>query len=431
MISTRDFLLLFLVAIVSSSIAIFLRGARGTHENVQVTSLVQGDELQFDSIQSISIRRNGKAVLFERKDRKWWQVEPFEMRMDFLSMQNVITSVQSVQEIGNVSTKTDLDTVGLGESANTISLADDTNVLEIKLGRKTLGGRAYAQMNDASPVLIDQSLHRIAIDMDYKLWRDTRLFPDFAIDGVRIDRVINGDRLLLDRTGGRWEMLQPVSTRVDQNILLEWVGRIAASHVGSFVQDEPNDLALFGLHSPIATFGVEDGKGTTHTLLVGGRVSAGSEDRYVMLEGIPVVFRVQWEPLSQLFPASEIFVDATGSAVSRFDVKRVLIRTGSEELVFERNLESWLKSDGVPLDTEKVNALMTWLLETKPPEVSIGEYPRANELALITLIGYDQLPLDTVRIAQAENGLVILENGDNVLRWHPAESLEALRPFID
>tara|TARA_B100000959_G_scaffold287257_1_gene370522 strand:- start:4852 stop:5304 length:453 start_codon:yes stop_codon:yes gene_type:complete len=150
-----------------------------------------------------------------------------------------------------------------------------------------------------------------------------------------------------------------------------------------------------------------------------------------MLEGIPVVFRVQWEPLSQLFPASEIFVDATGSAVSRFDVKRVLIRTGSEELVFERNLESWLKSDGVSLDTEKVNALMTWLLETKPPEVSIGEYPRANELALITLIGYDQLPLDTVRIAQDENGLVILENGDNVLRWHPAESLEALRPFID
>ena len=39
------------------------------------------------------------------------------------------------------------------------------------------------------------------------------------------------------------------------------------------------------------------------------------------------------------------------------------------------------------------------------------------------------MPLDTVRIALQEDGLWILENGDNVLRIHPEEAGEVLEPF--
>jgi hypothetical protein len=68
-------------------------------------------------------------------------------------------------------------------------------------------------------------------------------------------------------------------------------------------------------------------------------------------------------------------------------------------------------------------------LETKPLSVAIAPYPRDQEVATITLVGYDSVPLDTVRIALDESGQWILENGDNVLRLHPTESGEVLAPF--
>ncbi len=429
MIVNRDFWSLFFVALVSFLFAISLQSETNVGSAQTSENLIQLTKVRFDVIQKIELHKDGKILEYVKTDSEWWQVLPFEMRMDSASMSALIRSVQSVQRVGEMTEKTTLSTLGLGEKSNLISLSDGKETVTIYLGRKTLGGRAYARVDELQPVLVDQSLHRRAIDMDYKMWRDVRLFPDFAIDGTAIDRIVNDDRLLLQRSSGVWEMKEPVSARVDQDILSEWIGRIAAMRVGSFVVDEPTDYSMFGLLEPVATFSVSDRNGTTHTLLVGGRVSASSKDRYVMFKGRPVVFKVRWESLSALFPAPEIFVDATGSAVSRFDVKKISIRSGDSEVVLIRNLEQWLSEKGVPYDAKQVDALLTWLLETKPPSVAIGQYPKVDEIATITLEGYDLKPLDTVRIAQDPSGGLILENGDNVLRLHPTESLSALAPF--
>ena len=428
MISTRDFVALFCIALFSTGIALALRNQEVSATVGTIESFVQTNEFQFDTVDTIALNKNGKSYVFVLTGREWWQELPFKMRMDTVSMQSVIKTVESLQKIADVEDGIDVETLGFG-SANSIALTSNEHTLLVQLGRKTLGARAYAIKDTESPVLVDQSLHRLVLDVDTNHWRDIRLFPDFAIDGVRIQREVNGDTLLLDRSSGRWEMLQPVSARVDQNILLEWVGRLAAARIGSFVQDEPKDLAMFGLHNPLATFEVEDGKGTVHTALVGGRVSAGSQDRYVMLEGRPVVFKMQWEALSELFPASEIFVDATGSAVSKYDIKQVVLHYEGKELVFERNLETWVDEHGILTDNQTVETLLTWLLDTKPPQVSIGAYPRSSEVATVTFIGYNMKPLDTVRIATHQDGKVIIENGDNVLRIHPEDSIAALEPF--
>ena len=322
-----------------------------------------------------------------------------------------------------------MSVVGLGNDSNWIRLSDGEYELRVHLGRKTLGGRAYAQLDESTPVVVDQSMHRLAIDADDTRWRDIRLFPDFAIDGVSIERDISGDRLLLERKNGMWTMREPVSTRVDQAMLLEWIGRLAAARIRTFVLDNPKDLAMFGLHAPVATFIVADRNGTTHNMIVGGRVSAGSQNRYVMFEDRPVVCTVSWDTLSPLFPSAEIFVDATGSAVSRFDIKQLTIRIGDSEFVVQRELQRWVDLQGVQADNEAIEALLTWILDTKPPRVSIGNYPKQDEFATVVLSGYDLMPLDTVRIALHQDGQWIIENGDNVLRLHHAEAGEVLDPF--
>jgi hypothetical protein len=432
MISNRDIWILLFVSVITTALALSISNNYTTTKSQLTQLLVANSGVHFDSIQTIRLSRDGTDLTFAKKDSQWWQLEPFRVKMDSVSLESLIYAVQAVQQLGIVSDSDDSSAVGLGDLANSISLSDGNTDIIIQLGRKTLGGRAYANVDSSGVVIVDQSLHRVAVDMDYRLWRDARLFPDFTVDGKRIERMFNGDTLVLDRTLGRWKMLEPVSTQIDKDILVEWIGRIAVAKVSSFVVDSPDNVALFGLENPLASFSVTDRNDVTHTLLIGSRVSAGSQDRFAMMEGRPVVYQVRWETLSPLFPAPEVFVDATGSSVSPFDIKQITIRTVDAEIVLIRNLEQWLNETGVPYDKEEVNTLLNWILETKPPSVSIGQYPRNAEIATITLEGYDKLPLDTVRVAQEPSGegIIILENGDNVLRLHPPDSIEAITPFI-
>ena len=430
MILNRDIFILFIIAFASSLIALSIRDEPMAKSNKLSQLLIQDSSIHFDAIQEIVVIKDGEQFQYKLIEGKWWQVFPYQTRMNSVSMSAIIRSVQSVQILGELPETINHSTLGLEKQTNAISLTDGNEVLNIKLGRKTLGGRAYAQVGESLPAIVDQTLHRQITDADHRLWRDVRMFPDFSIDGIRIERVVNGEKLLLDRASGRWEMLEPVTARVDQDVLLEWVGKLASIQIESFVVDNPTDLAMFGLHIPVASFLVHDRKDTAYHLLVGGRVSSGSQDRYVMLEGRPAVYKVSWKLLSHLFPHAEIFVDATGSAISRFDIKRITIRSGDSEFKVLRKNEQWITEKGVPFDSETVEALLVWLLDTRPPEVVIGEYPRVHELATITFEGYDLTPLDTVRVARDPDGSFILENGDNVLRLHPVDSGEPLEPFL-
>jgi hypothetical protein len=429
MITTRELLLLFIIAIVFSLLAL-INWKDATYSSIKSQHLlVQDVSIKFDDIQSISLRKNGENFTFELQNGEWWQTLPFNVRLDTHSMSILIHAVKGVVAIGELPDSTNLASIGFDNQSDVIAMSDGNETIQIRLGRKALGGRAYAQLGEDTPLIVDQSLHLQFIDADYRLWRDVRMFPDFAIDGTRIERIVNDDHLLLDRKSGRWEMLKPVTARVDQDVLLEWVGKLASIRFDSFVVDNPDDIVLFGLNNPVATFQVSDRRGTKYHVLVGGRVSSGSEDRYVMLEGRPVVYKVLWDSLSQLFPHAEIFVDATGSSVSRFDIKRITVRTDGEELQLQRKNEQWLNESGVPFDSNKINALLSWLLDTRPPNVAIGEYPLKDEIATVTFDGYDLAPLDTVRIAKDSVGGFILENGDNVLRLHSEASGKVLDPF--
>ena len=429
MIQLRDRIVLFVITVVSLVLAISVQTTTVQTNGNEVVVLVDESLLHFGAIKSISIQRDSMLLEFEKKDGAWKQVVPFRLRMDPASMRALIESVQGLQILGALSEESSDEVIGVAEGANFIELSDGTRTVRVVLGRKTLGGRAYAKIDGGEPVLVGQSLHRRAIDMDYRLWRDIRLFPDFAIDGERIERNADGDRLLIERIDGRWKMRDPVSARVNQAMLTEWVGTLAAARVGRYVVDEPDDLAMFGLDTPAAIFSTTDRKGNVHALWIGGRVSAGSQDRYVMLAGKPVVFRMTMDALSQLFPVPEMFVDSTGSAVSKFDVKQVIIRIDDRETKFSRKIERWVDVQGIQADGAAIESLLRWILETNPLSVAIAPYPRDQEVATITLVGYDSVPLDTVRIALDESGQWILENGDNVLRLHPSESGEAFASF--
>ena len=164
---------------------------------------------------------------------------------------------------------------------------------------------------------------------------------------------------------------------------------------------------------------------TTQRLLVGARLAIGSNDRFGLIEGRPVIVRLPEAVLRAFFRSPESLIALTASGVVPADVKSLVIRTEQGELRLERDLDRWRApafSTEVPAGT--VNELLEQLTSLQAAQITIREYPQDLQVATITMRGFDNIPIDTVRIAREENtGRWWLENGDNVLRVF-AESLQ-------
>jgi len=432
LIRTKHILILVLVAVILSSFSMWQRAFSVQSKQNKIVRLLHEDSIDFTSIVKITLVRRDETVLFERIEGIWWQTEPFVCKMDTPSMVKLVERAQGLLQLGVIEGDVSKETLGLGKHSNSLTLATENKTISLSLGRMALGGRAYAAVDDGRPVMVSQSLHRLAIESDHRYWRDIRIFPMMSVDTQRIERRIDDDVLVLESRSGKWMIKEPVSARVHQEALVEWIGRLASVKLGSYIVDEPKDLSLFSLLSPRASLAVTSSNGETATILIGGRVSAGSQNRYVKLKNTPMVFSMNWEVLSQLFPTVEVIASPTGSGVSPFDVKRIRIATKESETILRRELETWVdETRGDKLvDVEQVRALLGWVLEAHPSSVAIGPYPRKLQSATVTLEGYDRMPMDTVRIAKQVDGNLILDNGENVLRLHPPDAGEVLDPFI-
>ncbi len=429
MIPKKEFILVFIVAVASVFTAVAMQRSKANQVEYVRATLLQSNLLKSNEIQSITLTKDGIKFEFVKDDHAWKQTRPFEMSMDAASMQGLIDAAFGTV-IFTTLDEQNLSALNL-DGRQSMELSDGTDSVSITLGRKTLGGRAYAQIDAGLPLVVSQKLHGFALDMDHKYWRDARVFPDFAVDGEQMVREVAGDRLVLERGDSGWQMKEPVPTRANQMLVQEWVGQIAGTRASSFVADHPGNLELFGLSHPQASFSTINRQGSERKLLVGSRIAAGSQDRYVMIEGQPMVFAMKWDSLSQLFPRAELLIDPSGSGISKFDVKQVVVRSENDEWTFEKGLDSWnlAKGDGI-FDSSRLDALLNLVLDAEALSIGIAVYPRESEIATVTLVGYDSLPIDTVRIATSEDGKVILENGDNVLRMHAEDQIKAIQPFI-
>jgi hypothetical protein len=289
--------------------------------------------------------------------------------------------------------------------------------------------------------VVNQSLHERAVTADPKEWRERAMFTDVGVESDRIERDDGGSRLVLARDRKQWKMIEPLPTRVDpaaRDALLQELGR---ARVSGFILDQPTDLSGFGLSEPVASISISttrtregDGdaddpadvpqaKVEVQKLLIGSPVAVGSQDRFGLIQGRPVVVRVPSSVLASLFRKPETLAAATASGVVSADVKAIVIRMGDSQLRFERDLEKWRAPDheNAEVSAVAVDELLQQLTHLQAPDVQFKSYPRELEVATITLYGFDGKAIDTVRIAQEKDtGRWALENGDNVLRVFPA-----------
>jgi hypothetical protein len=409
--------------------------------------------LPVEQVNQITLTRAGEPpLLFLRgEDDTWEQTRPFPHPLDRFSVQQILQLAAEVEIVKTLDPEgldeaLSPETLGLEPPAAELSLDWPGGSVTMRLGRRSIAGRAYMLVDDEPGMLVvNAALHDRVVDMDPKEWRDRTIFRDVGVDSDRIEMIGAGEDVVLARDRKKWLMEQPISARLNALARDELMQALGRAQVNGFVLDDPDDLGRFGLAPPVASVTVtttrveSDGGAVARTpevqrLLVGQRIF-GTDARYGMVEGRPTVVRLNEPVLRALFRQPADLASAIASGVEPADVKSIRIDGPGGDFRLERDLERWIAPDhgSAEVAPEHVERLLEILCRVHAPNVAIETFPRDASVASITMRGYGQRVLDTVRVAffpgaTPADARWVLENGDNVLRVF-AESLQPpLRP---
>ncbi len=432
--STRSAAVAAAIAILGIAVVLLLRqGGPAVPGAPAATVLAAAVNLPVDAVERIALERPGeKPLVFERRGQAWVQVEPFGHPMDGFSIRQLAVNaahaeVQRRLEPGEID-KGDLQLEGIGRA--TLRCSWPAGEVVLTFGRRGVAGRWYlATPSDGAVYVAAGDFYERAVEMDPKEWRDRTLFSGDLAEIESIEIAQGPQPLKLERRGRAWMMAEPHRTRADEmklNALLSALGR---AKTGGFIADQPEDVAPFGLAEPAARLTVRfaaapsaaPGGPSSECLLVGDRMAVNSEDRFGMIEGRPVVVRLPEALLRAVFPKALDLVAATGSGVHAADVKAIVVRGPDGDLRLERDLDRWIAPDrgGAEVATRQVEALLELLTARRADEVRVD--PARRFSTIVTLYGFDGKPKDTVRIDRDEEGRLLIENGDGILRYFPKE----------
>jgi hypothetical protein len=392
------------------------------------------EPLDPDAIGRVELRRADEpAMVFVREGSEWWMVEPFRHPMDPFSMRQVGVALASAPRVREA-TEGDRAAMGLAPPRATLVVVAGDRREEIEIGRRGLAGRGFLARKGEPPAVADAALQERLLEMDPKEWRSRRLFPagERGPDAIRAIEWTRGEsRIRLERDGSAWKVVAPLSARGDRPRIEDLVAAFGRIESEGFLFDAPDSLEPYGLHRPVARIAVEAvDAALDRAVLVGSPVGLSSTARHAMVEGVPAVVRLGAAAQSTLFPPLEVLVDPVASGVRAEDVKKIEIRRPDGTLELLRGDDGWtlttLAADGTPVssgpaDRVAVARLLASLVAERAPEIKIAEFPRELEVATIVLFGFDLAPRDIVRVARdPQSGRFALENGDGVVRLHPA-----------
>jgi ABC-type dipeptide/oligopeptide/nickel transport system ATPase subunit len=116
------------------------------------------------------------------------------------------------------------------------------------------------------------------------------------VDGTKVEelRIVasSGERTTLRKADGTWRLVEPIDAPADQNEATNAASNLASADVQRVVDEQPKDLAAFGLAKPRVTIAFRAaGDKAPRTLLLGDKNPTGS-DVYAKLPDAPRVFLV-------------------------------------------------------------------------------------------------------------------------------------------
>jgi hypothetical protein len=247
--------------------------------------------VEADKINEIRLTVKGQSVLLRKEESGWKMLEPTAVDADppeVLGMAQAISSIESVREV--VENPSDLAQFGLAEPPIHVEFKAEGGVSgSFKLGNKNpQQSEVYAMKGGDNTVVLVSSFQESSFNKEPFALRDKRIlkFDREKADSLALARGAN--TMQLTRTGSEWKVVKPVEARTDYSTIEGFLTRLSSANMSRLVEENPKDLARYGLDKPVMT--VTIGAESAKTVLEVGKTE--NDQTYAKDASRPMVFTV-------------------------------------------------------------------------------------------------------------------------------------------
>ena len=247
--------------------------------------------VEADKINELRITYQGETSLLQKSDSGWKMVEPTAIEADPPEAIGVATALTNVDIVRVVDDNpTNLEQFGLANPPITVAFKSDGGAAgTLKLGNKNATqGEIYALKNDEKRVFLISAFQETSFNRRPFDLRDKKIlkFDRDNADSLVLTKGANS--IEMARSGSDWKVVRPVPSRSDYSVIEGFLTRLSSANMSKLLEENPADLAKYGLDKPSMT--VTIGAGSAKTVLQIGKTEGG--DTYARDASRPMVFTV-------------------------------------------------------------------------------------------------------------------------------------------
>jgi hypothetical protein len=167
----------------------------------------------------------------------------------------------------------------------------------------------------------------------------------FTVEADKVEEVevkaFSGDRTVLKKANGAWTITEPVRAKADESEATGIVTNLASLEVQRVIDEDPADLAQFGLAKPRVEVGFKRaGQAASERLFLGDKNATGGEN-YAKLSSAKRVFLVSSYLESTFDKGTFALRDKTILAFQREKVDALEITSADQRLAFAKSGDRW------------------------------------------------------------------------------------------
>ncbi len=401
------------------------------------------------SIDRLTISSRGSTSTFTADGLAWQQIEPYRCVADALAIRDTIDVLAALPAYQSFAVDTvDPAALGLDRPVATIDLAGPGGPRRLDLGRRAPAGRAWVQVGDRV-ISTSDALHALVVSSDPRRWRDPALFERLSPELDRIELRQGLATTVLERSGQRWSMREPIQTRADAEAVGRLIDALSRVRAEAWVTDLPAgdgaDVARFGLDAPagsvtvaMTTRSMKDGEVVASTaeqaVEWGSVVERGTGLRVARRVGSPAIVSLDERALASMDPAPESLIDGRMLDAPASSIRSIAVDGPSGRFVLERREGQWFivdaaRPDGAPAREPAIASLLVALTEARAMAMNEQGAPESLARTSISIAGFDGAVLGSLTIVrEGPAGRFGVECGDGLLRIYSERTLLPLEP---
>jgi hypothetical protein len=338
------------------------------------------------------------------KADEWRIVEPLKADAENSAINGLVSNLKGAK-VEQVVTETaeELEPFGLEEPEITVVVlvaeGEESPAPLLLGGKSPIGHNSYAMIEGQDKVLL-LSTHLVPqFDKDLYELRHKKLFAFKRedVERLRIHRV-DEPEVEIVREGDRWQLVRPLRGRADETEVDKILNKLTTLKAESFNDEEPEDLAAYGLDRPVWKVEVVlKPDQTKATLLIGSIYQEkGKGYLYAKRGERPVVVSLGMDIIGTFSAESEALREKKVIPFKTWSIKKVELAWKGQDVTLEKREGSkwWI---GAPIearaDGTKMSALLSALsrlegeefLDRPEDEEALAEYGLADPLVRVAL----------------------------------------------